>query len=122
AKNATVSAVPVFVTEVVTALTTFCPEATTFVWGHKTYSVSKPTTLTCPEYTWTHSSYTSKPTVAPVAVVSTTPAAPVVSITAAPVVTKPAYTPAPYPVHNATTPVLVAPSASYTTSSGPIQA
>ncbi|KAK1750602.1 hypothetical protein QBC47DRAFT_119929 [Echria macrotheca] len=40
-----------YTTEVVTAVTTFCPEATEIVHGDKTYTVSEATTLTitnCP--------------------------------------------------------------------------
>ncbi|KAK3904159.1 hypothetical protein C8A05DRAFT_32083 [Staphylotrichum tortipilum] len=46
-KNETV----VYTTEVVTAITTFCPEATTLTYGTSTYTVTEPTTLTisdCP--------------------------------------------------------------------------
>lgn len=41
----------VYTTEVVTAITTYCPEATTLTHGNKTYTVTEPTTLTitdCP--------------------------------------------------------------------------
>lgn len=41
----------VYTTEVVQTLTTYCPEATTLTQGNKTYTVTKPTTLTitdCP--------------------------------------------------------------------------
>jgi len=47
AKNETV----VYTTEVVTALTTYCPEATTLTHNGKTYTVTEATTLTitdCP--------------------------------------------------------------------------
>ncbi|KAF4976275.1 hypothetical protein FZEAL_7043 [Fusarium zealandicum] len=37
---------PVYTTEVVTAITTYCPEATTLTYHDKTYTVTKPTTLT----------------------------------------------------------------------------
>ncbi|GAB0136175.1 hypothetical protein EsDP_00004487 [Epichloe bromicola] len=49
--NATTTGGAVYTTEVVTKLTTFCPAATTFVMGNKTYAVTTPTTLTitdCP--------------------------------------------------------------------------
>ncbi|KAF4964193.1 hypothetical protein FZEAL_10882, partial [Fusarium zealandicum] len=42
---------PVYTTEVVTAITTYCPVATTLTHGEKTYTITKPTTLTitdCP--------------------------------------------------------------------------
>lgn len=41
----------VYTTEVVTAITTYCPAATTMTFGNKTYTVTEPTTLTvtdCP--------------------------------------------------------------------------
>ncbi|KAF5247418.1 hypothetical protein FAUST_836, partial [Fusarium austroamericanum] len=41
----------VYTTEVLTAITTYCPEPTTLTHGNKTYTVTKPTTLTitdCP--------------------------------------------------------------------------
>jgi hypothetical protein len=41
----------VYTTEVVTALTTYCPEPTTLTHGNKTYTVTEPTTFTitdCP--------------------------------------------------------------------------
>jgi len=109
-KNATASAIPVYVTEVVSAYTTYCPVATEITWADKTYTVTKPTTLSLPKWTYTHSYAPSS--VPAVPVVSTTPVAPVVPTTPA----------APYVYTNATTPVVVKPSASYTTSSGPIQA
>jgi hypothetical protein len=109
-KNATVSAVPAYVTtQVYPAVITYCPVATEITWADKTYTVSKPTTLSLPKWTYTHA-YASSYPVVPVA--PTTPVAPVVPTT--PV--------APYVYYNATTPVVVKPSASYTTSSGPIQA
>jgi|SwirhirootsSR2_FD_contig_31_8324672_length_880_multi_4_in_0_out_0_1 hypothetical protein len=40
-----------YTTEVVTAYTTYCPEATTLTFSSKTYTITKPTTLTitdCP--------------------------------------------------------------------------
>ncbi|KAL1979558.1 hypothetical protein VTN96DRAFT_5571 [Rasamsonia emersonii] len=40
------SAAPSVTTEVVTSYETYCPEATSFVHGSSTYSVTKPTTLT----------------------------------------------------------------------------
>jgi hypothetical protein len=49
AQNATAS--DVYVTEVVTAFTTFCPYATSFTHAGSTYTVSEATTLTitnCP--------------------------------------------------------------------------
>ena len=49
AQNATAS--DVYVTEVVTAFTTYCPEATQLTHGGQTYTVSEATTLTvtnCP--------------------------------------------------------------------------
>lgn len=42
---------PVYTTEVVTKLTTYCPEPTTLTFNNKTYTVTEPTTLTvtnCP--------------------------------------------------------------------------
>ncbi|KAI9147257.1 Clock-controlled protein 6 [Paramyrothecium foliicola] len=42
---------PVYTTEVVTQLTTWCPEPTTMTFNNKTYTVTEPTTLTvtnCP--------------------------------------------------------------------------
>ncbi|QPG95256.1 hypothetical protein C2857_007912 [Epichloe festucae Fl1] len=48
--NATTSGV-VYTTEVVTAMTTYCPAATTLIVGNKTYAVTTPMTLTitdCP--------------------------------------------------------------------------
>ncbi|TID17200.1 hypothetical protein CANINC_004059 [Pichia inconspicua] len=53
----------VTVTEVVTALTTYCPEPTTFEQNGKTYTVTEATTLTitdCP-CTVTHTSGKPKP-------------------------------------------------------------
>jgi len=44
AQNATVS--DVYVTDVVTAYTTFCPEATKITHAGQTYTVSQATTLT----------------------------------------------------------------------------
>jgi len=44
AQNATVS--DVYVTEVVTALTTYCPEATELTHAGQTYTVSEATSLT----------------------------------------------------------------------------
>ena len=41
----------VYTTEVVTAITTYCPEATTITYGESTYTVTEATTLTitdCP--------------------------------------------------------------------------
>ncbi len=51
--NATVTASPhvVYTTEVVTALTTYCPAATTLTYNSKTYTITSATTLTitdCP--------------------------------------------------------------------------
>ncbi|KAG5980169.1 hypothetical protein E4U55_004310 [Claviceps digitariae] len=49
--NATTSGGVVYTTEVVTALTTYCPHATNIAYGNKTYTVTGPTTLTitnCP--------------------------------------------------------------------------
>jgi len=108
---------PVYVTEVVTALTTFCPEATKITHNGETYTVTSATTLTitnCPcTVTKATSWYSAPGTQAP----TTVPA---------PVVTSKGYTaPAPYTYSNASTPVAPgkgSPSASYTTSSGPIQA
>lgn len=45
ANNATVSAADVYVTDVVTAYTTYCPEATKLTQGGQTYTVSEATTL-----------------------------------------------------------------------------
>ncbi|KAM5380353.1 hypothetical protein ACJZ2D_003455 [Fusarium nematophilum] len=42
---------PVYTTEVVTAITTYCPEPTTLTYNNKTYTVTEPTTYTitdCP--------------------------------------------------------------------------
>ncbi|KAJ4171830.1 hypothetical protein NW754_007425 [Fusarium falciforme] len=42
---------PVYTTEVVTAITTYCPEPTTLSYNNKTYTITKPTTFTitdCP--------------------------------------------------------------------------
>ncbi|OAA41808.1 hypothetical protein NOR_05316 [Metarhizium rileyi] len=50
-KNSTGSGDVVYTTEVVTALTTYCPSPTTLHHGNKTYTVTAPTTLTitdCP--------------------------------------------------------------------------
>jgi len=46
AQNVTVSASDVYVTDVVTAYTTYCPEATKVTVGGQTYTVSEATTLT----------------------------------------------------------------------------
>lgn len=49
--NGTASGAIVYTTEVLTALTTYCPAATTLVHGSKTYTVTEATTLTitdCP--------------------------------------------------------------------------
>lgn len=51
ASNSTMSMAPVYTTEVVTAYTTYCPEATVLTQNSKTYTVSSATTLTithCP--------------------------------------------------------------------------
>ncbi|KAG9253078.1 uncharacterized protein F5Z01DRAFT_174070 [Emericellopsis atlantica] len=51
------SGTPIYTTETVTTLTTYCPEPTTFTHGTNTYTVTEPTTLTitdCP-CTITHS-------------------------------------------------------------------
>ncbi|KAK3672231.1 hypothetical protein LTR78_007984 [Recurvomyces mirabilis] len=84
---------PVYVTEVVTAFTTFCPEATLLTHGGSTYTVSQATTLTitnCPGgCTVTKPVYSSVVTAcstcssAPVAPVSSAPA---VSTGTAPIV------------------------------------
>jgi len=105
---------PVWVTEVVTALTTYCPLATELTHAGKTYTVSEATTLTITDCPCTISSYYSAPT----SEVYTTPS---------PVVSKPVYTTpaAPYTYYNATTPVVYpssVPSASSVTSSGPVLA
>lgn len=55
--NVTTTAADVYVTEVVTELTTYCPESTTLTVNGKTYTVTEATTLTitdCP-CTITHS-------------------------------------------------------------------
>ncbi|KAK1081683.1 hypothetical protein LTR48_007380, partial [Friedmanniomyces endolithicus] len=77
ADNATAS--DVYVTDVVTAYTTYCPEATQITHAGQTYTVSQATTLTitnCPGgCTITHlSSYSSAPAVP---VTTSTPVAPV---------------------------------------------
>lgn len=49
--NSTTTAAPVYVTEVVTAYTTYCPSATEITHGGVTYTVTEATTLTitnCP--------------------------------------------------------------------------
>jgi len=110
APNATAS--DVYVTEVVTAFTTFCPEATLLTHAGSTITVSQATTLTITNChggcTITHLSSSSTP-VAPVSESSTlvpytsvsasssaSPVAPV-SYSSAPVI-------APYPSSNGTTP------------------
>ncbi|GAB7324867.1 hypothetical protein MBLNU13_g08692t1 [Cladosporium sp. NU13] len=108
---------PAYVTEVVTAFTTFCPEATQITHAGETYTVTEATTLTitnCPG-----GCTVVKPATSSVVSVcndcSTTPAAPAVPATtpaehetsAAP--TSPAESPvapiAPYPSSNGTTPI-----------------
>ncbi|KAL1310749.1 hypothetical protein AAFC00_001001 [Neodothiora populina] len=58
-----------YVTEVVTAFTTYCPVATTLTHGSKTYTVSEATTLTITDCPCTVTKPASSP-VAPVAVSS----------------------------------------------------
>ncbi|KAH8169811.1 hypothetical protein LIA77_10355 [Sarocladium implicatum] len=50
-----------YTTEVVTAVTTYCPEATTLTYGNKTYTVTKPSTVTITDCHFT----TTKPVVEP---------------------------------------------------------
>jgi hypothetical protein len=112
---------PVWSTEVVTALTTYCPLATVLTHAGVTYTVTSATTLTitdCP-CTITHSSSawvtpTSTPVapVVPSVKVSSTPVAPVWTTS----------TPAPYTYSNATVPVTSwKPSASVPVTTGPAQ-
>jgi hypothetical protein len=91
---------PAYVTEVVTAYTTYCPEPTKITHGTKTYTVTKATTLTISDCPCT----VTKP------VVTSTP------VYTPPVVVKPSssavYVPAPpAPYKNETTPVVPAPPA-----------
>lgn len=52
---------PVYTTQIVTGVTTVCPEPTTVTYGTKTYVVSKSTTITDNEYSYT-TSYLVHPT------------------------------------------------------------
>jgi hypothetical protein len=80
-KNSTsTSTAPAYVTEVVTAYTTYCPEPTKITHGGKTYTVTKATTLTITDCPCTvtkpappHSTPVYTP---PVVVVPSKPAAP----------------------------------------------
>jgi hypothetical protein len=95
---------PAYVTEVVTAYTTYCPEPTKITHGHKTYTVTKATTLTisdCP-CTVTKPAPTSAVYTTPVVVKPSAPAPHVPSVA-------PPAPPAPY--KNETTPVAPAPPA-----------
>jgi hypothetical protein len=47
---------PVYVTAILSAFTTYCPEATEITHAGKTYTVSKAQTFTIPECTTTYSS------------------------------------------------------------------
>ncbi|KAF4954608.1 hypothetical protein FSARC_12048 [Fusarium sarcochroum] len=51
-----------YTTEVVTAITTYCPGATTLTYGDKTYTVTKETTLTITDCPCTISKPVAKPT------------------------------------------------------------
>lgn len=91
-----------YVTEVVTSLTTYCPEATVLTLNSKTYTITEATTLTITDCPCTISKPVVKPTSAPVYVNSTVPVVtvpapppakttPVVVVgTVTPVTTKPA--------------------------------
>jgi len=114
AHNATES----WVTEVVTALTTYCPLATEIVHGSKTYTVTSATTLTitdCPCTITKSAASTAAP------VVPSTPVAPVVTGSAPKGYSAPP--PAgPYTYGNATSVApVVASTGSATKSSGPAQ-
>ncbi|KAH8669382.1 hypothetical protein BGZ61DRAFT_592454 [Ilyonectria robusta] len=61
---------PVYTTEVVTAITTYCPEPTTLTYNNMTYTVTKPTTFTITNCPCT----VTKPSV-PTSAVPTSPAA-----------------------------------------------
>lgn len=98
-----------YVTEVVTAYTTYCPEPTKITHGGKTYTITSATTLTitdCPGGCTVTKPVA--PTSTPVAPIYTPPAGkpetPVV-----PVVPGPSGVPAPYP--NGTVPVVPSPPA-----------
>merc|ERR1711977_742582 len=101
------SASDVYVTDVVTAYTTYCPEPTKITHKGETYTVSEATTLTitnCPG----GCTVTKPASSAVVSVCSTCSSAPVVPETTAPVETAPVAMPmpsagAPYPSANGTT-------------------
>jgi hypothetical protein len=103
---------PAYVTEVVTAYTTYCPGPTKITHGHKTYTVTKATTLTISDCPCT----VTKP-VSTAVVTSCTTSTPVAPVYTPPVV-KPS-PPAPYvpsvappaPYKNETTTVVPAPPA-----------
>ncbi|KAF2718439.1 hypothetical protein K431DRAFT_191257, partial [Polychaeton citri CBS 116435] len=109
---------PVYVTSVVTAFTTYCPEATEITHGGSTYTVSSATTLTitnCPggctiSVPVTSSVITECSTCSTeVPTVPATYPTESASYTSAPVVV-PTPSGAPYPSSNGTTPVSYAPS------------
>ncbi|KAF7549520.1 hypothetical protein G7Z17_g6311 [Cylindrodendrum hubeiense] len=62
----TTPAGPVYTTEVVTAFTTYCPEATTLSYGNKTYTITEPTTFTITDCPCTISKPVSTPASKPV--------------------------------------------------------
>ncbi|KAI4741405.1 hypothetical protein E4T50_08190 [Aureobasidium sp. EXF-12298] len=78
ALNSTAAATPVYVTEVVTHLTTFCPAATVVTAGSHTITVTAATTLTIEDCSCTITSLKSTASApsAPAAPVVTAPAAP----------------------------------------------
>jgi hypothetical protein len=108
---------PAYVTEVVTAYTTYCPGPTKITHGHKTYTVTKATTLTisdCP-CTVTKPAPSSTPVYTAPVVVKPSPSAPVVvkpsPSAPAPYVPSAAPPAPPAPYKNETTPVVPAPPA-----------
>jgi len=92
---------PAYVTEVVTAYTTYCPEPTKITHGGKTYTVTKATTLTITDCPCT----VTKPAPPASTPVYVKPSAPAPYVPAPPAPAPPA------PYKNATTTVVPAPPA-----------
>ncbi|KAF2198486.1 hypothetical protein GQ43DRAFT_434228 [Delitschia confertaspora ATCC 74209] len=95
---------PAYVTEVVTAYTTYCPAPTEIVHGSETYTVTEATTLTITNCPCTITKPASPST--PVVVPTSAPVAPSSGAPVVPVV--PSGAPAPYP--NGTTPAYTPPA------------
>ncbi|KAF2088489.1 hypothetical protein K490DRAFT_64539 [Saccharata proteae CBS 121410] len=101
---------PAYVTEVVTAYTTYCPYATEITHGASTYTVTEPTTLTVTNCPCTITRPVMTSTITACNTCNSTPMA-----------TPPAMTPlnTPYPKFNMSTPVMSASSGVVAVSSAP---